>query len=198
MPKQKPSRHNPPQYLMLGKVLRPHGVRGELRLSILTDYPERVNDLETVYIGKDIDDDRAKPYTVSNARLHQKYILLTLDEVQGRDAAERYRDLFVMVTLEDAVPLDEGEFYLFEVVGCDVKTDDGKTLGKIRDVLETGANDVYVIDTDEYGDVLLPVIEDTIIEHDIENGVVHVKLLDGLLPDKKPKQKRKKKSKKKK
>ena len=103
-----------------------------------------------------------------------------------------------MVTLEDAVPLDEGEFYLFEVVGCDVKTDDGKTLGKIRDVLETGANDVYVIDTDEYGDVLLPVIEDTIIEHDIENGVVHVKLLDGLLPDKKPKQKRKKKSKKKK
>ena len=52
MPKQKPSRHNPPQYLMLGKVLRPHGVRGELRLSILTDYPERVNDLETVYIGK--------------------------------------------------------------------------------------------------------------------------------------------------
>lgn len=196
--KQKPSRNNPPEYLMLGRILRPHGVRGELKVSTLTDYPERVGELERVYIGKDVDDSHAKPYTVAKARLHQKYILLTLDDIADRDEAERFRQLYVMVSLDDAVPLESGEFYLFEVVDCRVETADGETLGIVKDVIETGANDVYIVDSPTHGDVLIPVTEETIIEHDIENGVVRINLLDGLLPEKKPKPSKKSKKRRKK
>lgn len=174
-----------PRYLMLGRILRPHGVRGELRMRVMTDYPERIAQLKHVFLGKDIDDAKAKPYAVKGARMHQKYALLRLEDIYDRNTADRLRDLFVMVRLEDAVPLEEDEFYVFELIGLRVETEDGYTLGTIKDIMETGANDVYVITSPDYGEVLFPAIEDTIIDHDIDNGVVRVVIPDGLLPEKK-------------
>jgi 16S rRNA processing protein RimM len=172
-----------PDYLIIGEILRPHGIRGELRLKILTDYPERISKIKTVYIGHDATQSDVPSYSVQSARLHQQFLLLTLKEVQDRNEAETLRGQLVMVDIDDAVPLEDDEIYLYELIGLTVKTETGQELGTIKDVLETGANDVYVVSSRQYGELLIPAHEETIIEIDTDAETVTVKLPDGLLPE---------------
>jgi 16S rRNA processing protein RimM len=174
-----------PRYLLLGEILRPHGVAGELRMRILTDHPERIVQLEQVFLGTDPNAETTTPYTVQHMRMHQGYGLLKLKGIDDRNAADRLRQLLVMVDFEHAIPLEEGEFYLFQLIGVRVETTAGETLGTITDVLETGANDVYVVDSPQYGEILIPVLEHTILKTDIAAGLVIVELPEGLLPDNK-------------
>ncbi|MBZ0299642.1 MAG: ribosome maturation factor RimM [Anaerolineae bacterium] len=171
-----------PRYLLLGEILRPHGVRGELRMRILTDYPERIAKLENVYIGESASTDSPVPYVVQHMRRHQDYGLLKLKGIDDRDQADRLRELKVMVAIEEAVPLEEGEFYLFELIGLEVRTTEGEILGRLTEVLETGANDVYIVESARYGELLIPVTDETILKTDIDQGFVLVRLPDGLLP----------------
>jgi len=174
-----------PEYLLIGQITRPHGIRGEMRLRLMTDYPERIRKLKHVYVSKRDNGKDAKPLNVVGMRMHQTHGLLRVQEVSSRDDADRMRRLYVFVRLEDAVPLEDDEFYLFQVIGLEMKTEDGQVLGVVQRVMETGANDVYVVESEEYGEILFPITDETLIEHDIDNGVVYVRLLDGLLPDKK-------------
>ncbi|GIL09262.1 MAG: ribosome maturation factor RimM [Chloroflexota bacterium] len=171
-----------PRYLLLGEILRPHGVRGELRMRILTDFPERIPGLAAVYVGVGPAAPDVKPYSVEHMRMHQAYGLLKLRGVDDRDQAELLRDLLVMVPLENAVPLEPGEFYLYQLIGLAVETADGTALGTLRDVIETGANDVYVVASPAHGEVLLPAIDEVIVRIDIAAGVMVVNLIEGLLP----------------
>ncbi len=172
-----------PRFLLLGEVLRPHGVRGELRVRLLTDYPERISTMEYIHLGKDPHSEVAAEYNVEHLRLHQEgYALLKLKAVDDRDAADLLRQLFVMVPLEDAVPLEEGEFYLYQLIGITVQTEDGTPLGTLREVLETGANDVYIIDSPVHGEILIPVTEETVLDTRINDGLMIVRLPEGLLP----------------
>lgn len=173
---------NPP-YLLIGEILRPHGVRGELRVRLLTDYPERISDMKTVYVGKGVNDSQIRPYQLVSMRMHKDYGLITFDKIKDRDEADRLRSLYIMVKLEDAVPLEEGEFYLYQLIGLKVKTENDTILGTISDIIETGANDVYVIDNAQHGQILFPVIEQTILETNIKAGYVRVSPPEGLLPD---------------
>jgi 16S rRNA processing protein RimM len=171
-----------PEYLLLGQILRPHGVRGELRMRILTAYPERIADLDTVYLGREPQKSAARAYRVEFMRMHQGFGLLKLASVDDRDAAERLRALFVMTTPDNAVPLEDDEVYIYELIGLPVYTDDGKTLGTLSEVLETGANDVYVVQSPQYGEVLIPALDETILKIDPDAGKIVVKLPEGLLP----------------
>lgn len=184
MTNQLKSSEDRPKYLLLGEILRPHGIRGEVRMRVLTDYPERIGELETVYLGRHENDPDPKPYTVDSMRMHQQYVLLKLNGIEDRTIAERLRQLIVMVDIQHAVPLEEGEFYLFELIGLTVKTEDGETLGELVEVLETGANDVYIVASPEYGEVLLPAIESTIIKTDVANNEMIVRIPEGLIPNK--------------
>ncbi len=175
--------HSEPRYLLLGQILRPHGVRGELRARILTDYPKRIKELETLTLGADPETDRVTEYHLEGFRMNQDYGLIKLKGIDDRDQADTLRELYIMVALEDAIPLEEGEFYLYQIIGIDVQTEDGTSLGTIREVLETGANDVYIVDSPRYGEILIPVTHETIIKTDIEGGIVTVKLPEGLLPE---------------
>lgn len=180
MPK-KPS--SDPAFLLLGQVLRPHGVRGELRINVLTSYPERITPGMEVYLGSDPEDsDRAVRYVVEGARTHLQYLILHLEGVTDRNEADLLREQYVMVRLEDAVPLEEDEFYLFQALGLAVYTEDGEHLGEVTEVLETGANDVYVVHG-ERGEILLPAIDDCVLDVDIEAGKMTVRLIEGLLGD---------------
>ncbi|MDQ7026608.1 MAG: ribosome maturation factor RimM [Anaerolineae bacterium] len=172
-----------PNYLLIGEVLRPHGIRGELRLKILTDYPERVSKIKTVYLGSDANQTDATPYSVQSARLNKQFLLLMLKEIQSRNDAETLRGQFVMIDTDNAIPLDDDEIYLYELIGLTVKTDTGQELGAIKDVIETGANDVYVVSSRQYGEVLIPVHDETLIEIDTDAAIVTVKLPNGLLPE---------------
>lgn len=179
-----PKKSNKPKYLILGKILRPHGVRGELRMKIMTDYPERlINELKMVYIGADANQADAEAHTIKSARFHKDFLLLTLEGISDRNEAELLREQLVMVDIENAVPLEEDEVYLYELIGLTVKTSDKKILGTIQDVLETGANDVYVIRSREYGELLIPIHDETLLEIDVEGETVTVNLPEGLLPD---------------
>lgn len=171
------------KYLLLGEVLRPHGVRGELRMRILTDYPERITELEQVYLGRDPYSPHSESHVVEHMRMHKGYGLLKLKGIDDRSQAEYLRELKVMINLDSAVPLEDDEFYLYEVIGLAVRTQDGEDLGTVKSVMETGANDVYIVEGTAYGEVLIPVLEETIIETDIEGGVIIVRLPEGLIPN---------------
>ena len=172
-----------PPFLLLGQVQRPHGVRGELRIEIMTAYPDRIVPGMEVYMGTDPQDtNSAVIYKITNVRSHQHLLILRLEGVDDRESADLLRKHYVMVTLEDAVPLEEGEYYLYQVIGLRVRTEDGEDLGQVAEVIETGANDVYVINGPR-GEILLPAIDECVREVDIEGGSITVHLLDGLLND---------------
>lgn len=171
-----------PKYLLLGEILRPHGIQGELRMRVLTDYPERIQELGAVYLGTGPEDRRAERHVVQHMRMHKGYGLLKLKTIPDRNQAEQMRGLFVMVSMKDAVPLEDDEIYLFQLIGMSVQTEDGQALGEIVEVLETGANDVYIVKGQEHGELLIPVTDETLIEINSETSTITVKLPDGLLP----------------
>lgn len=164
-----------PQYLIIGRVLKPWGVRGEMKIEILTGFPERFASLRKVFLGDD-----AKPFSVERARLHGNSALLALKGIESPEAAAKLRDQLVQVALEDAVKLPTGKHYLYQIIGLRVVTVDGEALGEITDVLDTGANDVYVV-RDDQREVLIPAIEEVVKKIDLERGEIVIKLMDGLI-----------------
>ncbi|MBN1249721.1 MAG: 16S rRNA processing protein RimM [Anaerolineae bacterium] len=165
-----------PRYLAIGRVLRPHGVRGELRVELLTAHPEHLAELKTLYVG-----DAYQPHAVLSARMHKDLALILLQGYETRNAADALRDEFLYVALEDAIPLDEDEYYEYQLEGLVVVTEDGEQLGEIAEVFTApDANDVFIVHG-PLGEVLIPVIEDVIVDCDLEGGQVTVRLLPGLI-----------------
>lgn len=170
-------RRSEPRYLAIGRVTRAHGLRGEVSITVLTDFPERFRTTDWVYLGNEFE---AAPHRLVSHRRHKNNILLTLDGITNRAQAEQLKGQFVQVPVEDAVPLPEGTYYLFQLLDLDVKTTTGELLGTIVDILETGANDVYVVQNNK-DQVLLPAIPDVVKSIDLEKGRMLVELLDGLI-----------------
>ena len=173
-----------PQYLVLARVLRPHGVRGDLSVQILTDFPDRMRDLDVVYLG--VDPDKPRRMTAQHVtwarRAKNDQWFVHLDGVEDRDAADAFRSQYLFVSLADAVPLEEDEVYLFQVIGLEVKTAEGESLGRVTGIIETGANDVYVVQGEAYGEILIPAINGVILKTDPDAGIMLVQLPAGLLP----------------
>jgi 16S rRNA processing protein RimM len=176
-----------PHFLILARVLRPHGVRGDLSVQVLTDFPHRIAQLDTVHIGRDPDKPgRMVEHHVQRARRAKNdQWLLHLEGVESRDDADPFRGQYICVALGDAVPLEDDEVYLFQVMGIAVHTKDGEYLGRVTDFLETGANDVYIVQGEAYGEVLIPAIQGVVLDINVETGIMTVDPPPGLLPDKK-------------
>jgi 16S rRNA processing protein RimM len=160
--------------LAIGRVLRPHGVRGELRVEIHTDFPERFGVYRQVYLGSDY-----TRYEITGHRFHQDRVLLKLGGVGDRTAADALRGHWVYIAMEDAMPLAEGEVYLHDMLGLRVTTVEGEELGEVVDLIETGANLVYVV-RGLQGEILIPDIPDVIETIDLEAGELTVRLIEGL------------------
>lgn len=166
--KERPASKDEPQYLTIGKVLRPHGIRGELRLEIHTDSPTHLDDVEKVYIGE-----KRKAYPLLGYRLHQGVLLITIKGVEDRTLAETFREQLVAVKMADAAPLKEGEFYHHQILGLNVVTDEGEALGQVSEIITTGANDVYVVQG-QGGEVLLPAIKSVVLKIEPPQMTVHL------------------------
>lgn len=177
-----PSQEQQPKYLLIGVILRPHGVIGELRMKVITSYPERISGLKTLFLADSPNSTVVTQYALERVRMHQEYALLKFKGIDDRDQANLLRQLFVMVAIEDAIPLDEGELYLYQLIGMTVQTDEGETIGSLTEVLETGANDVYVVDSPQYGEVLVPATDQTIISTDTTQRIITIHVMEGLLP----------------
>ena len=171
-------RHVPePHYLAIARVLRPWGVHGELKLEVLTDFPEQLGRLKRVYLGPE-----AIPHRVTRFRWHRDELLLLLADVRDRDAAEALRGQLVQIARQEAVPLEPGQFYEHQIVGLNVVTAEGEPLGQVVEVIATGANDVYVV-RGPRGEVLLPARVEVVRAIDLDTGTMTVTLLPGLLSD---------------
>jgi 16S rRNA processing protein RimM len=167
---------------VVGQVLRPHGVRGEVRVKILTGYPERLEQHACFYLARPASPEAVRRYPVEQLRLHQDVLLLKLGGCDDRNTADALRGMLVQIPAAEAVPLEEGEYYLFQLVGMQVETEDGEHLGRVTQVLETGANDVYIVQGSR-GEMLLPAIEDVMVELDLESRRMVVRLTPGLLEE---------------
>ncbi len=165
-----------PRYLAVGRVLRPHGIRGELRVEILTDYPEHLAEVPCLYVGES-----HTPYPLRGFRFHKGAMLVRLEGCDDRNAAEALRGDYLYVALEDAVPLEEGEYYLFQLEGMEVFTEEGDRLGEIVEVIALpGANEVYVVHGPR-GERLIPATREVVQALDLDAGRMIIRPLPGLL-----------------
>ena len=176
-----PSQREAPDYLVIGQILRPHGLRGEVRMRVMTDNPQRLPQLKRVYLGDSADDPAPAQRALQNLRFNKNVALLSLDGCHDRGEAELLRGKTVLIGIDQAPPLREGEYYLFELIGLRVFADE-KEIGAVQEVLQTGANDVYVVDGGPIGEVLIPAHDETILNIDFAAKTIAMALPEGLLP----------------
>jgi len=162
------------EYLVIGQIIAPRGVRGELKVRCESEDPQRFLSLKEVYLGEG----RAR-FAVRAVRFFKGQILLQLHGIEDRNEAERWRDAYVQIPIEEGLPLGENEYYYHQIEGLTAVTEEGEVLGRVVEILPTGANDVYVVRS-EREEILLPAIHQVILRVDLEKGLLVVHLLEGL------------------
>jgi len=165
-----------PAFLVVGKLRRPHGVRGEILLEVFTDFPERLQPGVTVLVGE-----KHQPQRIRSRRIHNKGLLVSFDGYTTPETVGALRNALVYVTAADRPPLPKGEYYHHQLLGLRVLTDEGQELGRIIEILTTGANDIYVVRGESGAEILLPAVDEVILEIDLEKGLLHAHLLPGLI-----------------
>ncbi len=166
--------------MAIARVLAAHGVRGELKCAVLTDFPRRFASTARVFLSAGGPGGAVRQaFPLLRARVQGRFVLVKLEGLDSRDAAERWRNALVEVPSEERVRLPRGHYFWQDIIGLAVRTADGEVLGRVRDILETGANDVYVVDT-EPGELLVPAIKDVVKRIDPEQGEIVVELLEGM------------------
>ncbi len=161
-------------YLAVGRVIGVHGVRGEIKVKQLTDFPERFARGALLFV-----EGETSQREVVSARPHKGALLVKLSGLEDRNAAEILRGKYLFIAREDAMPLGEDEYYEDELVGLTVETMEGELLGELVEIMWTGANEVYIVRGPQ-GETLLPAIADVVQEVDVDAGIMRVTLLPGL------------------
>ena len=166
------------QLLQVGVITQPHGVRGEVKVFPTTDDPVRFKKLKKVILdtGKEKLD-----LEVEHVKFFKQFVIVKFKEFDNINDIERYKRCPLLVTSKNAVPLEEDEYFVADMIGMKVITEDGTEFGTLSDVMETGANDVYVIDSKEHGEVLMPAIKECVLNVDMESGIITVHLMNGLI-----------------
>ena len=155
-------------------VRRPFGLKGEVLLKALTNSPHQLLQATTLYAGAG-----HIPHAVTSIRQHGQLYLLLLDGFTDCDAVESLRGTVLYLHIDEQPPLPAGVYYLHQIEGLEVVTDAGETLGRVKEIIKTGANDVYVVQG-ERGEVLLPAIPQVIREVNLDEGRLVVRLMEGL------------------
>lgn len=169
------------EYLNVGKIVNTHGIRGEVRVISQTDFPE-----ERYQPGKSLmlfrENQKPLKLVIESHRKHKNFDLLTFEGYPFINDVEPFRDGILKVSKDELVELEEHAFYYHEIIGLEVKEDD-RVLGKIKEILSPGANDVWVVQRPGKKDALIPYIESVVKKVDITNGEVIVEIPEGLLDD---------------
>lgn len=164
--------------LRIGVVTKPHGLRGEVKVYPTTSDPERFKDCDEVYL---VTKKELLTLHVAGVKYFKKQVILKFKEFDKVEDVEAFHQCDLMVTRDEAIELEEGEYFLYDVPGCTVVDEDGQTIGEVSDVLETGANPVFVIKTEDGREVLFPVIDECILSVDIDNRRVMAHVMEGLI-----------------
>ena len=151
-------------------------------MRVLSESPEQLKALEYIYLGDSPEDPRPQRLALEGVRFNKAYALLSFDGYKNRGAADLLRQKVVMIEFDQAAPLADGRYYLFQLIGLRVIAD-GIEVGHVKEVLQTGANDVYVVEGEQFGEILIPAHEETVEKIDFETEVITMTLPDGLLPE---------------
>ena len=165
------------QFLQVGVISSTHGIRGEVKVFPTTDDAARFKKLKKVLL--DTGKERLE-LEVQSVKFFKQFVIVKFRGIDNINDIEKYKGKGLFVPREDAVPLDEDEYYIADLIGMDVFLEDGSLFGKIKDVMETGANDVYIVQTQEK-EVLIPAIKDCIRQVDVKENKMVIHLLKGLV-----------------
>ncbi|MDD6810581.1 MAG: ribosome maturation factor RimM [Lachnospiraceae bacterium] len=164
--------------LQVGVITQTHGIRGEVKVFPTTDDVNRFKKLKEVILdnGKE-----RLNLTIEGVKFFKQFVILKFKNYDSINDIEKYKNAKLLVPREKAVRLKKDEYFIADLIGMKVVTEDGTILGCLKDVLETGANDVYVVQTEEKKEILLPAIKECILKVDMDAAVMTVHLMDGLL-----------------
>lgn len=166
------------QFLQVGVISSTHGVRGEVKVFPTTDDAKRFKKLKSVIL----DTGRERmPLEVESVKFFKQFVILKFKGIDNINDIEKYKGKSLLVDRKHAVKLQKDEYFVADMIGMDIFTEDGTFFGVLKDVMETGANDVYVIDSKEHGEVLIPAIRQCILDVDVEQRKMVVHLLEGLV-----------------
>lgn len=166
-------------FIYIGRVANTHGIKGMIKVLPTTDDPTRYELLKEIFIEDS--KGNTKSYTITRIKYFKQLVLLQLKEVTTMDEAIALKQGIIKIPKALALPLEKDEFYVSDLIGVEVYTEDGEKLGMLKDIIFTGSNDVYVIDKGTKKDILIPAIKDCIKNIDIEQGKMTVHLLEGLV-----------------
>lgn len=162
--------HPPEDNILIGRIVGPHGIRGGVRVQVLTDFPERFEAGRDLFVGNEV-------RQIKKVMWHKDQVRLDLVGITTREQAEALKWVELSVPASDLPELDEDEFLVSDLMGLPVFEEDGTPLGPIRDILSTPAHEILVV-----GEILIPAVEAFITEIDLEKGRVYVRLIDGMKP----------------
>ncbi|GMQ56928.1 ribosome maturation factor RimM [Vallitalea sediminicola] len=168
------------EYFNIGKIVNTHGIRGEVKVLSLTDDPKRFELLDYVYIDNN---KSLEKYTIKNIKYFKNMIIIKFEELQDMTSAEKLKQSMVKIPRELALPLEDDEYYVQDLMDIKVSTDDCKYLGTIKDIIFTGSNDVYVIETEDKKEILIPALKQCIKQIDMNSKTMIVSLLEGLIDE---------------
>ena len=166
------------ELLQVGVITSTHGVRGEVKVYPTTDDATRFKQLKHVLLdtGKE-----TLPLEIQGVKFFKQFVILKFKGIDNINDIEKYKRCPILVERCDAVELEEDEYFIADMIGMAVETEEGKEFGTLKDVIETGANDVYLIDSIEHGEVLVPAIKECILNVNIEECRMKIHLMDGLV-----------------
>ena len=157
----------------MGRILAPWGMRGEVKVEVLTDFPERFAPRKVVYLN-------TIPLEIERCHPHKQHMVVKLATIDSVEAAERLRGQDLTIPSSELYPLPQGQYYTFQLIGLKVVTTRGQTLGRVTDIMSTASNDVYIVDG-KRGEILIPAIEDVVKSIDLKKGKMVIEAIEGLL-----------------
>lgn len=167
------------EFISVGRIIGIQGNRGEVKVEILTDFPERFKKLKKVYLEnkKNIFE-----LNIENFYYNKNFIIMKFEGIENIKSAKKLLNNYIKIKKKDLVELKEEEYYYFQIIGMDVETLEGKRIGKIKEIIKTGSNDVYVVSNDEK-EILIPATKEVVKKIDLKNKIITISLVKGLLED---------------
>ncbi|MWV43580.1 ribosome maturation factor RimM [Paenibacillus sp. HJL G12] len=171
----------PQQLMNVGKIVNTHGIKGEIKVLPHTDFPEIRFAKDSELLIVPADGKAPLPVTVQSSRFHKNMYIVKLEGYEHINEVEKFKGSMLKVTQDDLVELPDDEYYFHQIVGCHVVTDEDKDLGVITEILTPGANDVWVVKSSDGKSILIPYIDDVVLDVNVKDKKVRVHLMEGLL-----------------
>lgn len=168
------------KYLEIGEIVNTHGVKGELKVLPLTDDPRRYDDLRWVYLDRD---NTLEKREIEAVKYFKSFVIVKLKDINDMDTAEKLKGLFIKIDRENAVKLPQDTYFICDLIGSDIYDENGVKLGDLKDILQTGSNDVYVVRNENNREILIPALKSVVREILIDDKKITVSLPEGLVEE---------------